>query len=425
MAEYKVEDYFATAGGFAINLAVVDQTARLALTGIPTNFVVEEVGTGNTTSPTMKVWKYNGGGISNNANWTDVTASADCTAAIQAAVNALKLNGKGGTILFPSGICRMAAGGKVSEDLGASGSQQGMFILKGTGDSAIRFLGTNDVRLQFFNSQTIICEKLVFLGDLTSLTSTEASIAHLSFGGDISIVKECLFYGLGLAHGTAKGILWMSNQCVLEKCQFRGTWGNLDPVVYATAIDSFVARDVRCIDYGVYGTTSYAKGGSTGLNWIKVVNTGSTNQIPGSKFLCEDCTFDEGADVAVSVTDFEWAVVRASNVNIPGRAHGPEFIRVHNVEVDNSNFGYTSFSGIVGLYVEDVDTARFRNIRFFSPAGETSADTLSIQGTTRKVIIDNCSRGLATRLPWILQNDADAEIIVDGVRTKGGLTQIG
>jgi hypothetical protein len=107
--------------------------------------------------------------------------------------------------------------------------------------------------------------------------------------------------------------------------------------------------------------------------------------------------------------------------NVAGVGKGLILDGVHSARVLQSNFGYTSFSDKIGISANDVEMLRLEDVRYLPGTGESGVDTLELTGTTRKVILDNCRRGSTdNRVPFIITNTAGAEIVQDGIVTKGG-----
>lgn len=115
-------------------------------------------------------------------------------------------------------------------------------------------------------------------------------------------------------------------------------------------------------------------------------------------------------------------------MNVSAAGSGPKLIRVRNVDIKQSNFGYTSSAGTVGLYLEDVKRAMLDGVRLIPGTliSEDGVDTIELDGSTQKVTLLNTTRGNAgSELPPIIINTAGAEILQDGIITRGGVTQIG
>jgi hypothetical protein len=336
--------------------------------------------------------------------------------------------GRQGTLVFPSGVCRMT--GSVSKNFSQGGSEQGMVILKGTGDSKVRFMGTGFNRIEIQGLHNLICEGMTFIGDLSGDgTVKEAASSHLLLQADIVTVRDCLFAGLGVSGTTGQVVLMRGNNInVMENTQFRGVGGFLGPVVKAD--QAFFNRFSRLvfIDYGAVYPSSYSKGGGTSRHWIKVDNVSGQKADRGS-VLVEDCFFDEGAQTAaVQINNVRWAEIARSGNNISGFGTGPAFENVKQVRIRDSFFGYTAEPDIVGLKLTNVGECDIDGLRFFMGGdADNGADRIEVSGSAGKLIIRNLTRGNFTELtaPTIV-NTAGSEIVRDGVRyAVNGAVQVG
>ena len=137
--------------------------------------------------------------------------STDCTAAFQAALDAVHTAGKVGTILFPSGVCRMT--GSVAKNFAHSGSKQGRISVKGTGDSAIRLMGTGSTRIDIEGAELLTWE-MILLGDMSGDPETpvkETNASHLHLGGDVVVYEKSQIYGLGVS-GSSGAMVYLTNR---------------------------------------------------------------------------------------------------------------------------------------------------------------------------------------------------------------------
>lgn len=357
--------------------------------------------------------------------------STDCTAAVQAALDDIDSTNNNGTLLFPSGVCRMTGASDVDVNFALSGSEQGMVIIKGTGDSAIRFTGSQFIRMNIQGNLTIKMQDLVFLGDLSGGgNNLEAVSHHVRLHGDKVILDNVQAYGLG--GGTnGDGIfgLFGGRETSVEHCNFHGNWPNLGPVIKSSGIDNFSLRSCNFIDYGAYNATSYSKMGDGGPYWVDINNTGLAGQMKWSRCHFEDNWFDEGSQTApVRVTDFELVNMERCYSNVSGFGHGYEFVRCHSVTVEDTLAGYSAIADLVGIKATDIDLLKLRNVRFW-PGDDVlghGPTTLQLTGTTRKVIIEHCSQGpVDDRQPFTIVNTAGAELVIDGVVEKSSHVQIG
>lgn len=358
--------------------------------------------------------------------------STDCTAAFQAALDALYTQGRNGELILPEGVCRIAGSGSVTKDFSEEGSPQGQIVVRGQGSAAVRFMaGTQATRFEITGSQTLICREVAWLGDMTDLgdetNPTEAGQAHVHLEGQLVIYENNQHYGLGMFDNALnRGLVWIQSgyQAVVRGCQWRGCWGNHRPNLFIYGSDSVRIEDTLFIDYGVYQSTSYSKGGAGCTHWIDIDNDGGSNETYG-KVVLKNLYMDEGSQTSqVRVQNLEWLSMEDCYTNVAGAGIGMILNNVHTAEIARSNFGYAAVPDKIGVRATNVDLLRMKDVRFIDGGDNAGVDTVELLGTTRKLILDNCKRGAPTnRLPFKIVNTANAKIVQDGVTTdKNGIT---
>lgn len=395
-----LSDYITSVGGVVSNRTVNDAAARLALTGIAANYTVEQV-------DTEVVWKFTGADPSVSGDWTDVTSSADCTAAFQAALDAAANMGSV-TIQFPTGVIRML--GAVSANFTL---YSGLVILQGDG-SAVKFIGSQYVRWTIGTPSQIIMQDLVFLGSLLTPTATESVAGHFFIGGDQAIVRNCLFYGLGLS-GPAAGILNGEQTPFYENCMFRGCY-TLDltsSCIYLKWLHQATIHKCFFIDYGQYFDTVYSKNGGTGGAFIEVNNPISSTE-RHSYLIIRDTFCDEGPNTAIKLINMLGVLM--DNVSINNHLIGIEVHQIKSVRLNTSLLGYTTNEN-VGILAEDVDFMQLDSVY-----GDYGIHRIQLTGTPGKLVMNN-SHTLNGQ--WDVENTAGSEYVRDGVAYKGTVAQVG
>lgn len=321
--------------------------------------------------------------------------ATDNTAGIQAAIDAAYA-AFGGTILFPRGISQQATGINKSFT-----DHQGALILQGSGgDSAVRFVGANDIRYYLVNNVKTALQDMTFLGRLDATNEVTESLIYIGSQEQFNI-DRCIFYGLGLGSGSTSGFVYSSAMVSVKDTQFLGCNGGVQGVVTLNGFYSGTFKNVSFFDYGTHGAQYFSKGGGSGAAWIKAVAPAAqVHARHQSSLTVNGAQFDEGADNPVYTDGVRFVDIRHTATNVKGTAgdHGFFFKDAYHVTLSDSWLGYSGGTNRKGVSADNVKFLELENLIFAD-----GVNTVELIGDCEKVVIRNC---------WFLQG-ADLE----GART--------
>lgn len=338
--------------------------------------------------------------------------STDCTAALQAAIDDAAVT-NGSTIVFPTGICRLA--GTLTKDFLAT---QGILTFKGSGGSAIRFMTVEYNRFTISNMEKVSFRDLVFLGDNGGVgVNTEANNAHFLCGAIQTVFDNCMFYGLRIENG-GLGIIYTGGNLTIRDCQILGCAGPV--IVRFNASFGLRIFNTQFIDYGTYGNLYISKTPASVGVWVAGEDGAQTNARELSSIVIEGCSFDEGAAYAVSTDGIRHITIRNCAQNVGTSDVGMYFKDAHSVHIDQSWWGYNPDVNVKALICEDVRQLEMNNCML-----DDGANRVELLGSMDRAVFNNVKHDAVLLTAADVINTAGAVLDFNGVRSRGTLKQIG
>lgn len=356
--------------------------------------------------------------------------STDCKAALDAAIVAMRAT-SGGTLVFPSGICRMNS--EVSANLAGD---EGIYHFKGSGGSQIRFQGIDYNRLVLNSTENIIFEDLIFRGNTAvGAPFHEATNAIFLFSGVNTVsFKNCIIaaMGTGGSGGNNYGVIAVTgSQLEMENCKMAGIFG--PAAVRGHNSIGVVLKHVFFPDYTNINGAYVSKTPVGASTWVKmtedsyeVAPTAPQEQAgKTSRLKLIHCGFDEGATNAVYTDGIRYIETEGCPNN-----YGKWVVKNAKSFIDrNSFFGYgTTLQDAVTL--ENVDYAEMTGSVL-----DRGMSTVKLLGTTKRAVFNGVqvpqNPGVIDRLHKPMEfanviNTAGAYVEIDGVKKRGsGPIQIG
>ncbi len=339
--------------------------------------------------------------------------TTEITAAITAAYNA-----NGGQVVMPRGTFRQ--NGSIARDFL---SHLGHLNLKGSGGDAIWFLdGTGYNRVYLTNGPLAQMEDLTIVG---KTTGAEATNTHFAFGSfEQTIVERIQAFGLGCESNEGVFYFTGSNVMVRDSAFLGCSSGPTGAIIKIVVAHAFEGQNLNFFDYGNKGPNGYSKQGGTGKSWITaVLPAGLTNARPHSSFRLVGASFDEGADYGALVDGFNFVEFKNVSINNKGDKWGMKISNAKVLRIEDCWIGYTTLpSDHTAIIAENVEHVIVDALEL----GD-SVKKIELLGTTKKLTMRNSYHKAddGTKTPIQIVNTAGAELDIDGVRTRGGLTQIG
>jgi hypothetical protein len=182
-------------------------------------------------------------------------------------------------------------------------------------------------------------------------------------------------------------------------------------------------RNCRFLDYSTFRSNFYSKTPYGNTAWIRLTNT--TVPLPSANkqwtTIIENCFFDEGAGFPIHIKGGYGVLIRGCYGNV-GSSEGPHIENVDHVQIEGSVWGYSTSGSKKGLTLKDVRYARLEGFTL-----QNDVNYIELSGTTQRVDLISCDlqAGSNGTYPTGIYNPAGAEIRINGVRQKNGLTQIG
>jgi hypothetical protein len=365
-----------------------------------------------------------------SADGANGNGTADNKAAIEAAIQRA-INAGGGTVLIDGGTDFDGAGSvkgiyalatAINKSFGVAG---GALIVKGEGgNSTLLFNAVG----QYYNGMYLSNSELIKLEDFVAVGLQSRNYDFTNAGlvsvGVRTVVDGLGLYGLGLAASNPEsGLLSIiSSTFDVRNVNINGCAAPNNAALKLNACPGGAVRNCTFVDLHNINGVGYSKSplGATAWIWIKdpIETAISTSR---DATLIEDCSFDEASAYPVIAENANDVEINRCAANI-GAGQGYWFKNVKNAVLRNSKALYSGSPGKKGAIFEDCEDVLIENFTC-----KDGVDTIEIKGTTKRVRIVNSwyQEDDGDRLPLNIANSAGALIDIDGVKTKGALTQIG
>ena len=334
--------------------------------------------------------------------------ATDCTDALQAAVDAAYAV-NGGIIRFPrEGICRIE--GSITKSFFG---HEGTLIFTG---GAVRFVESGTQRISINTLNFMIWEDIVILGSNDEGNEYEATNSHLYFTSvHQTIFNRVSLFGLAIA-STTRGVVFADGHLMVSNCNISGCSVANSGVFRTEGFGSAHYENIVAYDYVAYKGESFSKTPFGLHSWIYAKDSAQTNANGRSVVTVKNCSFDEGASLGVYVEDVV-SVNLEGTANNCGSGNGFHFKDIDKVHVKNTWAGYSGSSPEKkGLILENVKNTEIDHLTLAN-----NVRVVELLGTTKKVSFRDSFLNGST-YPNGIKNDANALIVIDGVKTRNGIT---
>lgn len=402
----QLSTYLTAASVKIIDQIVLNQAARLALTGISATWKVKEF-------DTNKTWEYNGGTISNNANWTEITSTVDATAAIQSAINAMPY---GGELQFPDGIVEVAS--TVTKSISP---EQFYLKFKGTGRSVVQFKGVASTRFNLTGWRHFTMEDMIFMGDGSTASFIDATTAHIYLLCRFTTILRCAF--LGLRSSGANGCVFVNGNLYANGIDLAGSGADVAGVITGTGFEDMILERVYAGDYGAWGGSGldFGKNNYANFAWIYAKHgylfDGSTEQVSANvknRLKVSGATLDEGCDVAVYAENMRTVQLEAIS-NTTSQEKGIFWLKdVKNFYGNSLWAGWGTDRPVIGR-LENVENAHIRKL----VNQDNAVRILDLIGTPGEVELIRPELLTNGTYPIGINNAAGSRLRIDGVEYNG------